>query len=291
MTSARARGLQGRAAAGARPQPAPGASWPQATSATLPSPAPRLAQPPLASLALLAPGRWLRSTCLGPVALPVAVPVPGPAVGLLLVPWALPGGVLCIRWEVGPPHTMSPCTPRPSCQLSCLPALAPAPFPAIWQDPILLPLVQAGYRGPGRLPGSGAAVRCGQQDRQPLPPHKQDQAVASLGPQTLSPAVPSEQPSAQQHQGVQQHRCLGQPGRQESWQLLPKHLQTVCPAVELGTWSPLSRSHPTSWWRERGHLPQVPCRLKQGLDRVRLPTFPLFLLILKDKRLQRLPQM
>lgn len=104
-----------------------------------------------------------------------------------LVPWAQPGGELCTLLGSGaspyrvPLHSQTiPPAALPACP-------CPALFLAIWQDPISPLLVQAGYQGPGRLPGPGAAVWCGQQDCQPLSCHKQDQAAASLGPQYPQP--------------------------------------------------------------------------------------------------------
>lgn len=135
-------------------------SWPGAGGSTAPVLAPGLSQ-------------WLSLLC-----------------GPFLSPGLSQAGSSAPRWEAGPPRTMAPCASRPSHWLPCLPT--PALFLAIWLDPISPLLVQAGYQGPGRLPGPGAAARCGQQDRQPLPHHKHDWAEASLGPWTLSSAVPSE---------------------------------------------------------------------------------------------------
>lgn len=136
-------------------------SWPGAGGSTAPDLAPGLSQ-------------WLSLLC-----------------GPFLSPGLSQAGSSAPRWEVGPPRTMAPCASRPSHWLPWLPT--PALFLVIWLDPISPLLVQAGYQGPGRLPGPGAAVRCGQQDRQPLPHHKRDWAEASLGPRTLSNVVPSEQ--------------------------------------------------------------------------------------------------
>lgn len=49
-------------------------------------------------------------------------------------------------------------------------------------------------------------------------------------------------------------------------------LLLLSPTVELATWGPISRCHPASQCCQCCHLPCVPCRLRQGLGQVRLPS-------------------